>query len=226
MSELLAEVNTAAAGGMPRAAAEEEQTGQLSLGLRLEPPADESELWQLTFWAESREEGEFWLPAAAVWSSPEREFTLWGKRYRNIQQQLLDALGRAAGISPDIRRALNVPAPTGAELEPERLYFFLKESVQQLRERGITVQMPSRWSREGRRRIGMRMKMQPPQGGMDGPVQPSLGMEELISFRIEASLGDNPISEEELNALVEAGVPLYASGASGLKLIRRKSARC
>lgn len=35
----------------------------------------------------------------------------------------------------------------------------------------------------------MRMKMQPPVGGMDGPVQPALGMEELISFRIEASLG-------------------------------------
>ncbi|WP_342564068.1 DEAD/DEAH box helicase [Paenibacillus sp. FSL R7-0345] len=207
VSELLAEVNGAAAGGMPRAQAEEEQTGQLSLGLRLEPPADENELWQLTFWAESREEGEFWLPAAAIWSSPEREFTLWGKRYRNIQQQLLSALGRAARISPDIQGALNVPAPTGAELEPERLYFFLKESVQQLREWGITVQMPSRWSREGRRRIGMRMKMQPPQGGLDGPEQSSLGMEELISFRIEASLGDNTISEEELNALVEAGVP-------------------
>ncbi len=207
VSELLAEVNGTLAGGMPRARAEEEQTGQLGLGLRLEPPADESELWQLTFWAESREEGEFWLPAAAIWSSPEREFTLWGKRYRNIQQQLLNALGRAAKISPDIQRALNIPAPAGAELEPERLYFFLKESVQQLREWGITVQMPSRWSREGRRRVGMRMKMQLPQAGMDGPAQPALGMEELISFRIEASLGDNPVSEEELNALVEAGVP-------------------
>lgn len=208
VAELLSAVNGTAGSEVPHADAEEELTGQLGLGLRLEPPAEEHGLWNLTFWAESREEGEFWLPAAAIWSSPEREFTLWGKRYRNIQQQLLAALGRAAGISPDIRQALSVPAPTGAELEPERLYFFLKESVQQLRERGITIQMPSRWSREGRRRIGMRMKMQPPPaGGLDGPAQPSLGMEELVSFRIEASLGDHPVSEEELNALVEAGVP-------------------
>ncbi|WP_039835611.1 SNF2-related protein, partial [Paenibacillus sonchi] len=34
-----------------------------------------------------------------------------------------------------------------------------------------------------------------------------LGMEQLISFRIEASLGDSDITEDELNALVEAGVP-------------------
>ncbi|WP_405106594.1 DEAD/DEAH box helicase [Paenibacillus sp. FSL K6-1217] len=207
VTELLTVVNETAGHEVPHFETEEARSGQLSLGLRLEPPAEESELWQLTFWAESREEGEFWIPAEAVWSSPEREFTLWGKRYRNIQQQLLAALGRAAKSSPDILRSLAEPAPRGIELPPERLYFFLKDSVQQLRERGITVQMPSRWSREGRRRIGMRMKMQPPAGGTDGPVQPALGMEELISFRIEASLGDSDITEDELNALVEAGVP-------------------
>ncbi|WP_438493202.1 DEAD/DEAH box helicase [Paenibacillus sp. IHBB 3054] len=207
VADLLAAVNGTAENEIPNSGAEEVHSGQLSLGLRLEPPANEGDAWNLTFWAENREEGEFWIPAAAIWSSREREFTLWGKRYRNIQQQLLAALGRAAKISPDIERALAGPAPEGVQLEPDRVYFFLKESVQQLRERGITVQMPSRWSREGRRRIGMKMKMQPPAGSIDGSTQPSLGMEELISFRIEASLGDNTISEEELNALVEAGVP-------------------
>lgn len=207
VTELLAVVNSTADHEVPLAEAAEERTGQLGLGLRLEPPEGESEVWNLTFWAESRDEGEFWLPAEAIWGSREREFTLWGIRYRNIQQQLLAALGRAGRISPDILRALDVPAPAGAELEPDRLYYFLKESVQQLRERGITVQMPSRWSREGRRRVGMKMKMQPPPGLTESPVQAALGLEELISFRIEASLGDNSISEEELNALVEAGVP-------------------
>jgi hypothetical protein len=207
VTELLAVVNSTAGNEVPQPEAEEARSGQLGLGLRLEPPEGESEVWNLTFWAESRDEGEFWLPAAAIWGSREREFTLWGTRYRNIQQQLLAALGRAARISPDIQRALDVPAPAGAELEPERLYYFLKESVQQLRERGITVQMPSRWSREGRRRVGMKMKMQPPPSLTEGPVQAALGLEELVSFRIEASLGDSPVSEEELNALVEAGVP-------------------
>lgn len=207
VTELLATVNETAGSEVPHSEIEEARSGQLGLGLRLEPPGDNSETWRLTFWAENKEEGEFWIPAQSIWSSKEREFTLWGKRYRNIQQQLLMALGRAAKISPDIQRALTVPAPSGADLEPERLYFFLKETVQQLRDRGITVQMPSRWSREGRRRIGMKMKMQPVVSGIDSQAPVALGMEELISFRIEASLGDTTISEEELNALVEAGVP-------------------
>ncbi|MFF2909457.1 DEAD/DEAH box helicase [Paenibacillus sp. NPDC057934] len=206
VDELLAGVNETAGSGVPQTATEEEQSGQLGLGLRLEPPVEEAEVWRLSFWAENREEGEFWLPAQAIWGSREQEFTLWGRRYRNIQQQFLTALGSAGKVSPDIQAGLKSPAPEGVDLEPHRLHFFLKETVQQLTARGITVQMPSRWSREGRRRVGMKMKMQPP-GGLDGPPAVALGMEELISFRIEASLGDTSITEEELQALVEAGVP-------------------
>ncbi|MFC3750162.1 DEAD/DEAH box helicase [Paenibacillus sp. GCM10012306] len=206
VDELLVGVNETAGSGVPHTKAEEEQSGQIGLGLRLEPPGEDAEVWRLSFWAENREEGEFWLPAGVIWGSNEQEFTLWGRRYRNIQQQFLAALGSAGKVSPDIQAGLNHPAPEGVDLEPHRLHFFLKETVQQLTARGITVQMPSRWSREGRRRVGMKMKMQPP-GGLDGPPAVALGMEELISFRIEASLGETSITEEELQALVEAGVP-------------------
>ncbi|WP_151735725.1 DEAD/DEAH box helicase ['Paenibacillus yunnanensis' Narsing Rao et al. 2020] len=206
-AELLEAVQLTAGHEVPYAEGQEEAGGRLGLGLRLEPPEGAHAAWRITFWAENREEGEFWLPAAAVWSSPEREFTLWGKRYRHIQRQLLDWLGQAAAVSPEIREALCVPAPTGAELTQEQLYAFLKESVQPLRERGITVQMPSRWSREGRRRAGMKLKMQLPAGGQESREEAALGLEMLVSFRIEASLGDTSVSEAELQALVEAGVP-------------------
>jgi len=207
VTELLAVVAEKGGAEVPHSETEEEQTGRLGLGLRLEPPEDDEGVWRLSFWAESREEAEFWLPAASIWSSAEREFTLWGKRYRNIQEQLLTVLGRAAEISPDIERGLNTPAPDGVDLEPQRLYYFLKETVPQLTARGITVQMPSRWSREGRRRIGMKMRMQQLAAEAGGPAPVALGMEQLISFRIEASLGDASISAEELTELMEAGVP-------------------
>ncbi|MDT3428296.1 hypothetical protein J2Z22_003888 [Paenibacillus forsythiae] len=206
VTELLAEVEAVTGSDIPRFGAAEEQSGQLGLGLRLEPPGGDEEIWRLSFWAEGREESGFWLPAASVWSSGEREFTLWGRRYKGIQEQLLAALGRASELSPDISRALESGAPTGVNLEPERLYFFLKETVQELTKRGITVQLPSRWSKEGRRRIGMRLRMQLPEP-QDGSRPLALGMETLVSFRIEASLGDSSVSAEELSALLAAGVP-------------------
>ncbi|WP_379127923.1 DEAD/DEAH box helicase [Paenibacillus sp. sgz500958] len=207
VAELLAVVAETGGSDVPRSETEEAQSGQLGLGLRLEPPADDEGTWRLSFWAEGREENEFWLPAEHIWSSREREFTLWGKHYRNIQEQLLSLLGRAARISPDIARSLDYPAPVGVELEPERLYYFLKDTVPQLTARGITIQMPSRWSREGRRRTGMKMRMQQLYAEADGPAPVALGMEELISFRIEASLGEESITAEELTEIMEAGVP-------------------
>lgn len=105
VTELLATVNETAGSDVPQSEPEEARSGQLGLGLRLEPPEDNEEIWRLTFWAENKEEGDFWIPAKSIWSSKEREFTLWGKRYRNIQQQLLIALGRAAKVSPDIQRS-------------------------------------------------------------------------------------------------------------------------
>ncbi|SEU29793.1 DEAD/DEAH box helicase [Paenibacillus sp. NFR01] len=206
VAELLAAVNGAAAAPVPKPGPEAEQSGQLSLGLRLEPPEEDGEAWNLSFWAECREEGGFWLPASAVWASQERDFTLWGKRYAGIQRQLLAALGRAAALSPDIRAALDAPAPAGTRLAPERLYAFLKESLQPLRDHGITVQMPSRWSREGRRKVGMRMRMAlPPE--QSAATEAALGMEALVSFRVEASLGGLSLGEDELQALADAGVP-------------------
>ena len=115
VTELLATVNETAGSEVPHSETVEAQSGQIGLGLRLEPPGDHSETWRLTFWAENKEEGEFWIPAQSIWNSKEREFTLWGKHYRNIQQQLLMALGRAAKISPDIQHSLTMPAPSGAD---------------------------------------------------------------------------------------------------------------
>lgn len=57
VTELLEAVNGTSDHEMPHFAAEEAGNGQLSLGLRLEPPEEDSELWRLSFWAESREEG-------------------------------------------------------------------------------------------------------------------------------------------------------------------------
>ncbi|KAA8997234.1 DEAD/DEAH box helicase [Paenibacillus spiritus] len=208
VADLLETVGLAAEDGIPRVeGAGEPSGGTLSAGLRLEPPGSEEGSWRLSFWAESREEQGFWLPAAAIWNSAERDFTLWGRKYRNIQEQLLNGLGEAAELSADIARALEDPAPTGAELTPERLYVFLKEAVPRLSERRITVQLPSRWSREGRRRIGLKLNMQPPEPAGEEARALSLGLEELVRFRIEASLGDTAISAEELNELLEAGVP-------------------
>ncbi|MFP4977057.1 DEAD/DEAH box helicase [Paenibacillus sp. CN-4] len=206
LTEQVGEAAAAAGAEAPRPPGTAPQEGRLGLGLRLAPPEEEEGRWKLTFWAEIREGGGSWLPAQAIWDADESEFTLWGTRYAAVQEQLLLALREAGERSEDIRAALSLPAPAEAELEPDRLYRFLKDTAPALIASGITVQMPSRWSREGRRKAGLRLKMELPAEGGEA-VKAGVGMDALVSFRMEASIGEQSVSAEELSALVEAGLP-------------------
>lgn len=65
VTDLLVTVNETAGSDVPHSEPEEARSGQLGLGLRLEPPEDNennNEVWRLTFWAENKEEGNSGFP--------------------------------------------------------------------------------------------------------------------------------------------------------------------
>ena len=83
----------------------------------------------------------------------------------------------------------------------------MKESVPKLTASGVTVQMPSRWSREGRRRVGLSLKMMPdarPSG--EAHPLPVLGMEHLVSFQISRRWEANP-DARRVKFLAEQNLP-------------------
>ena len=125
------------------------ENGTIALGLRLEPPLEESRKdWKVTFWARSQEDEGLLLPVRSVWGSPESDQLLRGRMYSGIQLQLLMRLGEAAALAPELAEGLYGRAPESVTLPLERLSTFMKESVPRLTASGVTVQMPSRWSRK------------------------------------------------------------------------------
>ncbi|MDR0269216.1 DEAD/DEAH box helicase [Paenibacillus sp.] len=185
--------------------ADRSHTGRLGLGLRLAPShTEEQERWRVTFWTEFQDEFGAWLPIEAIWGYKERDIQRRGITYTNVQEQMLMLLGDAAALSPEIAEALGVPAPQGMELTSEEMVAFVRGSVPRLNKAGMTVQMPSKWSRKGRRRIGLSLKMQSDDGK---PGLPVIGMEQLVSFHVEAALDGLTLSREELAELAEASLP-------------------
>lgn len=179
--------------------------GLLKLGLRLAPShSEEQERWNVSFWAEFQDEFGAWLPIAAIWGYHERDIHRRGKVYENVQEQMLGLLGEAAAISPEIAGALRVPAPQGLELTSEEMVAFVRSSVPHLNKAGMTVQMPSKWSRKGRRKVGLSLKMQTDDSK---PGLPVIGMEQLVSFHVEAALEGMTLTREELAELAESALP-------------------
>lgn len=185
------------------------ENGTIGLGLRLEPPLDESRKdWKVSFWARSQEDEGLSMPVRSIWGNPESDQQIRGRMYSRVQLQLLMKLGEAAELAPELAAGLYGRAPESVSLSLDRLSTFMKESVPKLTASGVTVQMPSRWSREGRRRVGLSLKMMPdarPSG--EAHPLPVLGMEHLVSFQISAAMGGQSLTREELKFLAEQNLP-------------------
>ncbi|WP_223067090.1 DEAD/DEAH box helicase [Paenibacillus caui] len=203
----------AAAGGLPPAALGSEAAGEdpfFRLFLRLEPPEqwEEHPFWTLSFWAESSEDASLLLPADAIWNSPAADITLGGRVYKDAKIQLLTSLYKAAAYSPEVREAMNSPMPDGTELRQEEVFPFLTRTVPLLRKNGVTLQMPSKWTKEGKRRAGVKLKMGEWDQAGNQDRQAGLGVQQLLSFRMEAALDGKILNEQELAELASAKTPL------------------
>lgn len=212
----LKEEITSMGGELPRASAEDEPSpgGGFRLCLRLEPPGDQEtdgvqKEWNLSFWAEVPEDASLQLPASLIWNQPDQEMLIRGRTYSGVQENLLLRLAKAAEVSPEVAAAMSVPRPVSARLRPEEVYAFLSKSVPQLRKHGVTVQMPVRWTKEGRRRAGVRVKTagwDPAETGSTG--KPQLGVEQVVHFEVEAVLNGQKLTPEELAELASSRAPL------------------
>ncbi|MEF2966215.1 DEAD/DEAH box helicase [Paenibacillus sp. M1] len=220
IGQLAADI-AAAGGGRPQADAETEpgmEAGTLRLALRIEPwqengaggnGKDTGPLWRLSFWGEGAEDPSVRLPAGLVWSYPEPDMEIAGRKYRNVRENLLLRLKKAAELSGLIAEACMTARPDSAVLRPEEMYAFLSRSVVPLRKHGVSVQMPSRWTREGRRTAGVKIKT----AGWEGfPREKSegagFGVQQLVSFEARAVLGGKELSLEELAQLAASKSPL------------------
>lgn len=117
------------------------------------------------------------------------------------------ALGQAAEMAPELETALLTARPEEIKLEQQGFFEFLTHAVPRLQKAGITVLMPSRWSRAGKRRAGLRLQMLNRGTERLPGATSALGMEQLVAFKAEPMLDGKPVTAEELAALAESTVP-------------------
>ncbi|MCL9660806.1 DEAD/DEAH box helicase [Paenibacillus hunanensis] len=199
---------------VPEAGAVSSTAGELSLVVRLEPPQEQGaagmQEWRMSFWAGDESDPAVLLPAALLWRHEDDDLMVRGRTYQHVQRSMLSQLGQAAECSPIVRYWIDHSHPVGGTLEAADVYAFLKNDVPRLRKAGIIVQIPSRWTREGKRRTGLKLKVKTSQLHEKRSPNESarLGMEQMVSFEPEAVLDGRTLSSAELAEIVKNGVPL------------------
>ncbi len=184
--------------------------GRVRFCLRLEPPegekegvvAAEDERWTLRYFLQARDDPSLLIPAPQVWGS--RTLKVLDRHIPAPQEALLRGLGMAARLFPPIERSLQESRPVACHLTTEEAYIFLKDVAPLLEQSGIGVLLPSWWA-ERRSRLTARVHLRaaPAEEGTG-----ALGLGALVQFDWQLALGDEPLSAEEFQALVNLKKPL------------------
>ena len=177
---------------------------------RLELPETDRAPFSLRFLLQSPDDPSLLVPAAEVWATPGQRLSRLGREFREPQESLLEALGRAARLFAPIGSALESAKPESLSLDPAGAWAFLGEGAALLAEAGFGVIVPSELTRAGQRRLRLRMRVGGKATKVAGSVSGtgSLGLDELISVDWQAIIGDQSLTARELNELAKHKAPL------------------
>jgi SNF2 family DNA or RNA helicase len=198
-----------------------------TLGFRLiEARSNNIDYWVVEFMAASKNDPSMQISLSEYWALGPQ-----GKRDQekhfgaDFQKKLLLNMGFAARIYPKIWDGLETQEPGGFVLNLNEAFAFLRETSWVLEDAGYRVIVPSWWTPQGRRRAKIRLKSsqsdaKPAAGG--GPGKGHMSLESVIQYSYELSIGDEQVSHEEWQELVNAKAPLVLFRGQWIELDRDK----
>ena len=185
---------------------------QFQLGFRLEEAkSDSPNDWLLCFTAITKQQDYFTQDLTEYWTlSVAEKKELAPFIGKNFEQQLLLKLGIAARIYPKIWDGMDTETPQSISLSLEEAFEFLKETAWVLEDAGFKVMVPSWWTPKGRKRAKIRISQQGRSKNKSTAKDSNglLSFENLTDYRYQLSIGEQNVTHDEWQQLVNAKTPL------------------
>ncbi len=175
---------------------------------RLELPGADRAPFKLRFLLQSPDDPSLLVPASDVWRARGRSLEKLGRAFRDPQESLLEALGRAARLFAPLERALLTPRPESLDLDPAAAWSFLGGGAGALADAGFGVIVPAELTAAGQRRLRLRMRIGSRSKVAGAVGSAGLALDQLVAVDWEAALGDDALTARELAALARRKAPL------------------
>ncbi len=177
---------------------------------RLELPVDDGAPFVLRFLLQSPDDPSLIVSAEDAWKAKGRSLEKLGRAFRDPQEALLEALGRAARLFLPLGASLEEARPESVNLDPAAAWTFLGDGAALLAEAGFGVIVPQELTAAGQRRLRLRMRVSGGSKKVAGVVSGAAGLAlgELLAVDWEAVIGDQPLTARELAALAKHKAPL------------------
>ncbi|WP_405960886.1 DEAD/DEAH box helicase [Streptomyces sp. NBC_00024] len=175
-------------------------TADVSVSLRVDVPEGRRRQFRAVLQLHTAADPALVIEAARLWSEPTEVERLLGPR---TETETLLALRRGARAWPPLRRLLDDAAPDQLRLTDDEAFDLLGDATDALRAAGVDVHWPRDLVKAltATAEIGQRTAPGSAAGGL-------LDTEALLDFRWQVSLGGEPLTEAEMDALAESRRPL------------------
>ncbi len=177
---------------------------QFRLALVLVPPTQSTDNWQLNYGLQTLGDNDWFLPASLIWQTVEDSLEWQGYRVANPQESLLTGLGLAARLYAPIAASLEQSQPQGCELNTIQVFELIKATAWQLQDQGLGVILPPSL-REGatEKRLGLKLL-----GQVTAKPGERLTLKSLLDYQLQLTVGEQVISAQDFQALLEQRSPL------------------
>ncbi|MEM7064108.1 MAG: DEAD/DEAH box helicase [Cyanobacteria bacterium P01_B01_bin.77] len=188
----------------------------LHVHFRLVPPPSGELNWTLHYALEASDDDVFCLDAQIIWQHPVDQLDYRGRTVDAPQEKLLAGLGRAARLCEPIKTTLSEPSPSCCSLDPIQAFEFIKATANRLQDNGFGVVLPENLvdpTKVSASRLGLSVKaMAPPR------KQQRLGLQSLLNFEWELSIGGQNVSQREFEQLIAQQTPLVEVNGQWVEL--------
>jgi SNF2 family DNA or RNA helicase len=162
------------------------------LCVRLEEPVDDGGPWFVRYLLQSHADLSLLVSLDTVWKNPP------------LRRAFLDAIGKAARLSPRIDATLREARPRGYALDDAGAHAFLSADAPLLEDAGVGVLLPSWWTPNGTKaRLAARAEVKRVRAPSSG-----MRLDSVVEVNWRLALGGEALSPKELAELARLKSPL------------------
>ncbi|MEI6706332.1 MAG: DEAD/DEAH box helicase [Methylococcales bacterium] len=201
-----------------------EAKSSLQLGLQLlEADPDNVDQWRLVFFLSSHQDPSLKLDLADFWAHKKHFYKMLQSQFGDtIEQQILVNLAQAASIYAKLWQGMEDSEPSHVLLDLNEAFEFLKESAWILEDAGFKIIIPAWLTPKGRRRAKIRLRSSGKSKSVTASAGGYFSMSTLTDYQYQLAIGDEALSPEEWQQLVDSKAPLIHFRGQWMELDRDK----
>lgn len=166
--------------------------------------ADASSSWHISVLARSTEGAGWTVDAKRLWEDGGDAPEILRRPLGSARDELLEDLHHAGRHFAPLQ-AIGAP-PEPCALSLSEAYQFLRDVAPVLALEGFDVELPTWWD-EDRPRLQLQLDVNPISPPPMAP-QGSIGLDALVDYKWRVAIGDEDLTEEEINSLTDSKQPL------------------